>query len=184
MIIPNIWENKKWQPNHQPAKQHTHVFSHQIIHMDPSENGGIDNAGTRSMANYLEPSIWYGYPYPEETSIKRQLLLEDSVVFLIFHDFQRFSSCNTQHSPALHLSSKFFRTSKASGRDAYRCCPSNRGLIWSALSIDAEPNSIHLGMWRYMPKTHSRPSSWDWFTSRGMCITWVDNLLSFFTSII
>ena len=31
MIIPNIWENKKWQPNHQPAKVRVFPLPHCVL---------------------------------------------------------------------------------------------------------------------------------------------------------
>ena len=36
MIIPNIWENKKWQPNHQPEFQYIslHGFTYNVIVLD------------------------------------------------------------------------------------------------------------------------------------------------------
>ena len=38
MIIPNIWENKKWQPNHQPGS--VTCWNHRIVPFLFSEDGG------------------------------------------------------------------------------------------------------------------------------------------------
>ena len=45
MINPNIWENKKWQPNHQPVYIYTILYTHYFFwrYLGVSHKWGISN---------------------------------------------------------------------------------------------------------------------------------------------
>ena len=52
MIIPNIWENKKWQPNHQPDEGFTWRIQSLMAHMIACQIPNIMIMMTTMITNY------------------------------------------------------------------------------------------------------------------------------------
>ena len=57
MIIPNIWENKKWQPNHQPGY---HFMGDMTVSVSPSryDSEQVDVDSSKLLAPLVRE---YGY---------------------------------------------------------------------------------------------------------------------------